>query len=124
MRLPFILAGSCALALLLTSTGCYYDVESELYPNSFCDTSAAVTFAGTVQPIIQTNCAVPGCHVPGGSGVGDFTSYAGVAEKVADGSFASAVFDQRAMPPSTSSPLSNCDLEKLRLWVNAGHPNN
>lgn len=107
---------------ILASGGCYYDVESELYPNSFCDTTSAITFQASIQPIIQTNCALPGCHLPGTQAPGDFTSYAGLAEKVADGSFEREVFVQRTMP--MNSTLRECDLRKLRLWVEAGHPNN
>lgn len=30
--------------------------------------SAAISFANRIQPIFSSSCAVPGCHVPGGSG--------------------------------------------------------
>lgn len=108
-------------AVVLLASGCYYDVEAELYPGSFCDTTA-VTFSANVRPIIQSNCAVPGCHVSGGSGPGDFTTYSGLAGKVQDGSFADRVFVQRNMPPSGA--LGSCDQNILKNWVDAGHPDN
>jgi hypothetical protein len=120
---PFrTLIGTFALGLLLASTGCYYDVESELYPNNFCDTTN-VTFSATIQPIIQNNCAVPGCHASG-TGNPDLTTYAGIAERASDGSLRTVAVDLRTMPPSPSSPLRECDVTKLRIWLAAGHPNN
>ncbi|HEX2618409.1 MAG TPA: hypothetical protein VHL57_12760, partial [Flavobacteriales bacterium] len=97
MRIPTLVALGCALALL-GSSGCYYDNEAELYPSTFCDTTN-VTYALRVLPIIQSNCATPGCHVPGGTGVGDFTTYAGLRAKVDNGAFEANVFETRAMPP-------------------------
>ncbi len=35
-----LLLGICAIALLAVSTGCYYDVEADLYPDAIpCDTA-------------------------------------------------------------------------------------
>ncbi|HRP00505.1 MAG TPA: hypothetical protein PLN54_13800, partial [Flavobacteriales bacterium] len=53
------------LLLLLPLAGCYYDKEEVLYPNSFCNTTN-VTWSGTIQPLVTSRCASPGCHVPGG----------------------------------------------------------
>lgn len=112
-----------AIGLLLLN-GCYYDNEEELYPNSFCDT-ANVTYAASILPIIQANCATPGCHVAGGSGNGNFTVFADVAAKVADGRFLSTVRRESgaiAMPPD--GPLRPCDLQKIEIWIANGAPNN
>ncbi|MCB9169556.1 MAG: hypothetical protein H6594_04295 [Flavobacteriales bacterium] len=107
--------------LLAGGSGCYYDVEEELYPMAMCDTSA-ITYAGTIEPLIATNCATPGCHVPGGTGPGDFTNYNGVKQKVDNGTIAQRVLVQRDMPPTT--PLSDCELQQIDLWIKAGAPNN
>ncbi|MFT3885118.1 MAG: hypothetical protein QM724_06715 [Flavobacteriales bacterium] len=120
MRIPYPLTIGCVFAVL-ASGGCYYDNEADLYPNSFCDTTN-VTYATKVLPIIRSNCSTPLCHVPRGNGGGDFTTYAGLRAKVDDGSFATDVFRTKAMPPSSS--LSACDLRVLRIWVDAGAPNN
>jgi hypothetical protein len=109
------------LLLLLAAQGCYYDNEEYLYPNSFCDTSA-VTYTSTIAPLVQANCAVPGCHVPGGTGPGDFTSYIGVKAKVDNGSFRAVTIVNKSMPPS--GPLSNCEQQQLSTWLDTGAPNN
>jgi hypothetical protein len=46
-----IIAG--AVLLLASVTGCYYDNKQELYGS--CD-SSNVTFATTIEPIINANC--------------------------------------------------------------------
>ena len=101
--------------------GCYYDNEEELYPGSgFCDLSN-VTWSGTVKPIMETRCATPGCHVPGGTGPGDFNQYTEVKARVDNGKFQQFVFDARTMPPGG---MPSCELKKLQNWVAAGAPNN
>lgn len=117
---PFFLA-TCSAVLLVSSSGCYYDVESELYPSSYCDTTN-VTYATKVVPIIQSNCATPGCHVSGGQGNGDFTVYADVKARVDNGQLQADVFVNKTMPPS--SALSACDVNVLKIWVGQGAPNN
>lgn len=113
-----------ALPVFLLVDGCYYDVEEELYPDTICDTTG-VTFSGTIQPLMQSYCAVPTCHVTvGGNGMGDLSDHAGVMLKVDDGSFADRLFVQRDMPPAGNTQLRACDLEKIQVWLNAGAPNN
>lgn len=112
-----------AAAALLLSNGCYYDNEEELYPNSFCDT-VNVTYSGAIEPIIIAKCATPGCHVAGGSGSGDFTTYAGVIAKIQNnGPFLASVRsspDAIPMPPSGSTQLRSCEVRKIELWIAAG----
>ncbi|MBI1266702.1 MAG: hypothetical protein GC193_04625 [Cryomorphaceae bacterium] len=110
------------LTLLITATifsltSCYYDVESELYPNQNCDTPATLVYATDVAPIIANSCGIAGCHVSGGTGTGNFETYEGVKAKVDDGSFEARTFVQKNMPPT---PLNTCDLELLQAWVAAG----
>ncbi|HMC98031.1 MAG TPA: hypothetical protein VKG92_10265 [Flavobacteriales bacterium] len=110
---------------LLSTGGCYYDNEETLYPNSFCDT-ANVTYSGTIEPLVQSKCATPGCHVPGGDGAGDFTTYAGlVSQIVNDGPLLASI---RWSPGATVMPASgklpSCDIKKFEIWIAAGYPNN
>ena len=110
-----------AVLIGLTFQGCYYDSEEALYPDSFCDVSS-VTWTSTIEPLIASQCAIPGCHVPGGDGVGDFTSYAGVKAKVDNGSFQTQVIEQRSMPPPGGLPT--CELQQVAIWVQDGAPEN
>jgi len=121
MRATIILLFSLGVLLL---NGCYYDNEEELYPNSFCDTTN-VTYTNTIEPIIMSNCATPGCHVPGGGGNGDFTVFANVAAKVADGRFLASVKREpgvAAMPPDGA--LRPCQVRQIEIWIASGAANN
>ncbi len=113
------------IIMLLVSAafgGCYYDNEEELYPFSFCDTQN-VTWSGTIQPIIQSRCAIPGCHVTGAQSP-NLTTYAGVKSQADAGRIQARVIDRSpsAMPPSGALP--SCELLAISAWLAAGAPEN
>ena len=91
------------IALLVVSLfpSCYYDVEEDLYPG-YCNT-AQVEYEKHIVPFIELRCATPGCHIAGGVGNGDFSTYAGLKEKVDNGSLAKRVLEIGDMPLSTFS---------------------
>ena len=115
----------CTLCIVVLGlSGCYYDNEAELYPNSYCDTTN-ITYSGSIAAIMSGNCATPGCHVTGGSGTGDFTNYSGVKSQVDNGRLLPSVRRESTsipMPPTGS--LRDCDIKKLEIWVQQGAPNN
>lgn len=87
-----------------------------------CDTSA-VTFAAVVRPILQTNCV--GCHSGTGSGGVLLDTYDAVAAYAGNGSLLGSINHDpsfTAMPQGRKLP--GCDIAKIRIWVNAGFPNN
>lgn len=108
---------------MLALGGCYYDNEEELYPGACAVGDATITgwYTNNVEPLLQSRCAIPGCHVPGGTGPGDFNQYVEVKARVDDGTFQEQVFVLRAMPQGGA--LSSCELQKLQAWVDAGAPN-
>ena len=96
---------------------CYNDNEEELYGPVSCDVSN-VTYSNEVIAIINSSCATTGCHVSGGTGPGNFTSYNDLKATVDNGTFENRVLIQKTMPPST--PLSDCDLQILQTWLDEG----
>lgn len=109
-----------SLLTVLLASSCYYDKEDQLYPNAPCDTAAAVTFSGSIEPIIQQRCATAGCHAAG-STVGAMTTYAEIRTYCVNAKFQDRVLVQKNMPPSG---LNACDLGKIQRWIDAGYPNN
>lgn len=97
--------------------------EPIVTPVTFCD-SLQVTFSGHVNPIIQQNCAISGCHVQGGTGNGDFTTYAGLKPHIDAGRFRHSVIEGNTpvMPPTGQLPVEQ--LRVLDCWLNNGAPNN
>jgi mono/diheme cytochrome c family protein len=114
--LPLILAGSLS--------GCYYDVEEELYPGSVCDT-ADVTYSLTVSPVLSANCTV--CHATGstlGGGV-VLDTYAGVKTYADNGKLVAAIKHESSYPmPKNGNKLDDCSISKIDKWVRDGAPNN
>lgn len=113
------------LFLVLVSTGgCYNDKAEILYPQTVCDT-AAVTYSLSVVPVLSANCN--SCH--GGStpsaGI-KLDTYTGVKQQVDNGRLWGAVSQAASYSPmpKNASKLSTCNLEKIRLWIAAGAPNN
>lgn len=113
---PFFL-----ILLLSLLSGCYYDVEEELYPLDPSCPTGVITYTAHVQQIVATNCALSGCHVAG-TGLPNLTTYAGVKQIADNGLMRQKVIIDKTMPPA--GPLAACELRQLRTWLDAGAPEN
>jgi len=119
--IPLLAVG---LFLLLTCNSCYYNKAEILYPPSTCDT-ATVTYRVSIQPILGANCNP--CH--GGTlpadGI-DLTMYTVVKAQVDNGKLWGVVSHAPGYPsmPKNSDKLNDCNLNKIKLWILAGAPNN
>lgn len=106
-------------------TGCYYDVEEELYPNpSACDTSN-VTYSLSVAPIISSNCYV--CHSSAAAQGGVILEgYNAIKGFVDAGSLLGVIrHDAGYSPmPQGGAKLSSCNIATIEKWVSDGAPNN
>ncbi len=122
-RAIFLFFGFCFFSVVLFTVGCDKKVAKQpvivATPIAKCDT---VQFNKNIKPIVDLNCAIPGCHVSGFSS-GDFTSYTGLNVKVAGGQFKNRVFSGSApMPPSGKLPQNQLDI--IQCWLDNGAPNN
>lgn len=104
-------------------TGCYYDVEEELYGT--CHTGN-VTYSTTITGIIN-GYACLSCHsgtVP--SGGFSLVGYDNVKAKVDDGRLLGAISHANGFAPMPQglSKMTQCDINKVRSWIDAGAPNN
>jgi hypothetical protein len=118
-KLPALLL---AAIITLVYSSCYYDRESELYPTSFCDTTA-VRWSSTIQPIIQVNCAYVGCHTGSTPGGGiNLSTYAGVKGSAQSGALLGSIehAGNYTPMPNNREKLPDCTISKIRVWVNAG----
>jgi len=92
--------------------------------NTTCSTEN-ITFSATIQPILQKNCL--GCHsgaTP--SGNVNLSTYAGVQKVATNGKLVGVVSHAAGFipMPQGGAKLSDCDITKIKEWVNAGAPNN
>jgi len=114
--------------LMLTGTlltGCYYDVEEELYPATVsCDTSN-VTYSLTVKPIIDDNCIV--CHSQASQqGSVVLETYNDIQVYASSGQLLGAIKHESGFSPMPQggAKLSDCNILKIEKWVSSGIPNN
>jgi hypothetical protein len=121
----FIAALVIISGILLNSlNSCYYDKSDLLYPNTACDT-AAVKYSTSVLPVLSSNCI--NCHGGATPSAGiSLDTYSGVKMQVDNGRLWGAVSHSPnySPMPKNSNKLNNCSLEKIRIWIAAGAPNN
>lgn len=89
-----------------------------------CDTTN-VTFAGTIQPLVNNYCK--GCHNAASAGGGyNFESYSGVNSAVVANRLLGAIRHEsgyQAMPQG-GSKLSDCQIREVEIWIENGALNN
>jgi hypothetical protein len=124
MKKNLVLPGLFSLAILLL-TSCYNDNEYDLYPFSGkCDSTNA-SYTNTIAPIMTSNCNV--CHSTAMASGGVITdNYAGLSIVAGNGKLWGGVNWESGYiaMPNGGSKLSDCNLAKIKNWINAGFPNN
>ena len=110
------------IAGMMSFNGCYYDDEANLYPGG-CDTTN-VTYSGTVAQIMSNNCNT--CHNGSAEPFLIITdNHTDLKVIVDNGKFWGAVNHESAFPmPKDKPKLSDCDLSKIRIWIDGGALNN
>lgn len=78
-----------------------------------------ISWSGEIKSIIETNCAVTGCHVSGNQ-IPDYTSFAVVKNKA---SLIKTRTGNRSMPPDGRS-ISAEQIAKIACWVDDGAKEN
>jgi mono/diheme cytochrome c family protein len=111
--------------IVILMQSCYNDNVEDLYPQAPACYTNNVTYANTVWPIINTNCI--SCH--GGqfpSGNISLSDYSAIAAAAKNGSLLSAIRheDGWSSMPKDGGKLSDCDIQKIEIWVNAGSADN
>lgn len=113
--------------LLFFFSSCYYDKEDQLYPSSgICDTTTPVTYTASVVPLLQQYCY--SCH--GGtasSGAGILMGTYGTDKAMAlNGSLYGSISHAGAYSPMPKgqSKMTDCQISKVKKWIDAGSLNN
>lgn len=113
--------------LISVAAACTDDNAEDLMPQPArqqCDTSA-ITFSGSVVPILATNCY--GCHTASiAEGGVVLDEYEGVKEEADHGHLIGVITHTPGFPPMPQGApkLTDCDIEKIRKWLEAGAPDN
>lgn len=107
------------LIFLTSLSACYYDNEEELYPQEGIP-SGTISYTANIQPIIASNCAIPTCHVPRGSGI-ELVTYEQVKAIADNGKLRDRVIVRMDMPQAQALPPNQRQL--IQAWIDQGSPN-
>jgi hypothetical protein len=113
-----------ALLILSIVFSCSKNNEQNLGGANTCN-STNMTFTTDIKPILQNNCF--SCHGNGLSQNGiNFDTYAGVKAVADNGKLVGAITHAAGfLPMPQSAPkLSDCNINKIKDWVNRGALNN
>jgi cytochrome c5 len=120
------------IVLLAAAVSCSKSNEADLDGNNGgnnggnnCDT-VNMKFAANIKPILQNNCYA--CHSNANfsmSGV-KLEDYADVKEHADDGELMGTITHAAGFPamPQGGSKLSDCNINKIRAWINRGAEDN
>jgi hypothetical protein len=122
IKFSHVLAAGCVAAICFMS--CKNDKAELLYPPDVCDTSN-VTYTNTILPILRDNCYR--CHA-GNQTVAPFhlDSYTDASVVALSGYMYGAITHSSGYEamPKDSDKLSDCNIAKIKKWIDDGAPNN
>lgn len=89
----------------------------------------SVYFVNDVQPLLNSNCAMSGCHDNASHKEGvRMTDYANIMEEVRAGSASNSklyrVIADGSMPPRPMNPFTTAQKALIQKWINQGAKNN
>jgi hypothetical protein len=109
---------------LIAVTGCFYDSEEELYGVN-CNTTN-VSFSTTVNTLLQQHGCL-GCHSGvGASGNVNLQGHANVKNVAESGRLYGAISHSAGFKPMPQggTKMSECEIKKIKSWIDAGALNN
>lgn len=113
-----------ALLILCIVFSCSKNNEQDLGGTNACN-STNMTFAADIKPILQNYCF--SCHGNGLSQNGiSFDTHAGVKAVAGNGKLVGSITHAAGfLPMPQSAPrLSDCNINKIKDWINRGALNN
>ena len=76
-----------------------------------------MTYNGEIKAIIDNSCATASCHA-GTNSLPSLATYADVVSRI--DRVSARALDLQTMPPA--APLADCDMKRLKAWIEAGTP--
>ena len=128
MHKKISLSGAVLFSAILFFNSCFYDKSEQQYPAVTCDTTN-VSYSIDITAILDASCQ--GCHKGASSSSGiDLYNYSTIKALALDGKYVygsllSAVSFEGGNPnpmPQGANKLPDCDVNKIRAWVNRGAP--
>ena len=107
---------SLSIVVVILANSCAFDSVEDLYglPDFVCDPQE-VGFLGVILPIIETNCAIPGCHTFGTQRV-NFEIFVNIQDIADDIKSRTTSGDM----PKGGGSLSQEEIDQISCWVDSG----
>ena len=131
MRIPSVSKKTLVItaviaAFIYSCTSKKGDTPNPANPGVTCDT-ANMSYTNNINPIIQQNCAIGGCHDNATQAGGySYTTYAGLKQAITNGRLLGAINHSNGFVamPQNAAKLSDCNIAKITQWIAIGSPNN
>ncbi len=110
----------CFLFFVFSQVSCVYDNAEDLYGANICPPES-ISFEKKVKPIINSSCALSGCHMSGHQQptLETYAQISSNADKIRTRT------SNGTMPPAASGiSLSVEEIKIISCWVETGTPNN
>jgi len=111
-----------AVMFVVSLAGCYYNTEEELYGTA-CDTTN-VKYSTTITGLLSTYGCY-GCHTgPGAISNLRLDSHLALSSNISRVWGAINHVSGFVPMPDGGGKMSDCDIKKIKVWMDAGTPNN
>lgn len=124
MKRKILIPVAAFVLIAFIGGGCYYDVESELYGMG-CDTTN-VSYATNINSIVNSYGCIS-CHSgPAPSGNIGLETYTKIKVVADNGKLVGSITHAPGFipMPDGAAKMNQCDVNRVKAWVNAGAPNN
>ena len=115
---------SLAIIVLTSLSGCYYDVEEELYPTVECMTEN-MSYSADIKPILNKDCYV--CHSTSANfGNVRLEQFDDLQQWISNGKLQGSIKHDNGFSPMPKgrAKLLDCEIEKILAWIDQGAINN
>lgn len=112
------------LLVIILGTSCSFDKEEEIFAHEVCEPEN-ITFSGFVKPLIDSKCIA--CHNSvNPSGNVNLESFNSLKPHIENGKFLGSINHSPGFSPMPKggTKLSDCDISKVKSWIDEGFANN
>ena len=125
-------AAAFIILVIALIASCRHDKGELIRPKPLgpvCDTSMVISYAQDIVPILNTSCGAldNNCHTSStASGQVILDLHVAVNFIAMDGRLLSSIIwdGQTSFMPPTGTKIPDCDVNKIRKWINEGAPDN
>lgn len=110
---------------IILLSACYKNSLEELSNSTDCDVSN-ISYSKDIKPILNISCNISGCHNTNSTQTFSLEKFDEVKAEAESGLLLKSINHEAGVSPMPKnvSKLTDCHINKITAWVNAGTPNN